>query len=297
MRAGKEFENSSARIISKLNPKSQIIQNVQIKGRLSEVSREVDLQLVDPGSFDLIAFECKDKKRTIDVPVIEAFHTKCLDIGAQRKAIVSNSPYSAGAKTMASKLGIKLLHLVDTNDDAIRSQLKAPAFLADSWCRGFNIGIGTIEQMRMNDPLDPDEVTLIDSQGNQISAYSLFARLWNTNDTGLIQEPGTHKYEVPPEYKRLLDADGKVINLTQLTFSYRVEKLFFQGSLDITETTGLYNVESNSYQTFGFAIEKFAPHLVEKEWDEVDEAIARKNKVLGFEVTSHLPTDPKKPND
>lgn len=55
------------------------------------------MRLVDPNDYDFMAFEYKDHARPTDIPLIEAFSTKLIDIGAARGAMVSNSGYTEGA--------------------------------------------------------------------------------------------------------------------------------------------------------------------------------------------------------
>lgn len=293
MRPGKHFENRTAQIIKQLNPGANVIQNVKLDGKLSEVKREIDVQLVGPDQYDYLAFECKDKTRTIDVPIVDAFHTKCLDVSAKRKAIISNSPYSKAAVNMASKLNIGLLHLVDTDDPSIRSKLCAPAFLEDTSCRTFSVGLRTQDPAALfRNPIMPTELVLLDSSGNEWTAYSIFSQLWNKG-VDLKSEPGQYIYHPPQNNLRARNMHGQIINLSELSFRYVVETRYFVGPLDITETQGIYDNQRKTYQTQGFTLQPVEPAALEEEWEIIaDPAEAKKGKAFGFNVMSMFPENP-----
>ncbi len=71
-----KFEESSYKVVQSLNPQEQVYKNVHLEGQLSKVKRQVDVQLIKPEEYEFIAFECKDYKRPLDVPIIEAFNTE-----------------------------------------------------------------------------------------------------------------------------------------------------------------------------------------------------------------------------
>ena len=290
MNDGKHFENRTASIIKQLHPGADVLQNVRLDGRLSEFKkREVDIQLIKPGKYDFLAFECKDKTRNIDVPVVEAFYTKCLDIGAKQRAIVSNSSYSKGAVNMASKLNIGLLHLIDTEDLAIRSLLRVPAFLEDTYCKTFSVTFKTSDKATFQNPLDPTNLVLLDSSDNEITAYTVFSNLWNQGGI-LKDEPGRYIYSPIQNNMRALDINNKLIHLKELNFRYEVINRYFAGLLDITESQGLYDVRNKTYQTRGFSLQSIEPAALEKEWEEItDPVIAKKEKLFGLGMKSLFP--------
>ena len=133
---GKYFERATSRVLGALRGHARVHPTVTVQGKLSEVGREVDVQFVDPNDYDFMAFECKDHARPIDIPLIEAFSTKLIDIGAARGAMVSNSGYTEGALRLASKLGIDTLALVDTGDPAIKTRIAVTTLTRDLYIRG-----------------------------------------------------------------------------------------------------------------------------------------------------------------
>jgi hypothetical protein len=56
MNNGKYFEKKTHKVLSRLNPKKQVLPDVRITGKLSESKRQLDVVLRDPGEYDFIAF-------------------------------------------------------------------------------------------------------------------------------------------------------------------------------------------------------------------------------------------------
>lgn len=119
----KHFEEQTFKVVKQLNPDYSVYHNVEITGKLSKTSRQVDVQLIDPKEYDFVAFECKDYKVPVDIPRIEAFVSKLKDLGTSKGAIVSNSGYTKPAVILAKEWGVDLLNLVDTEDPLIRFKL------------------------------------------------------------------------------------------------------------------------------------------------------------------------------
>lgn len=272
----KKFEDSSYKIVQSLNPQAQIYQNIHIEGKLSKVKRQVDVQLVKPEQYEFIAFECKDHGRPIDVPLVEAFNTKLRDIGAKKGAIVSNSPYTEAAQNMASALGIDILNLVDTKNKNIRGKLYASLLLSDTSIKSFRLRIGS-SSPRISLPLDIKHVIFINELGQRVTAYQIFALLWNDHNSSLSKTPGIYEYRPPnPESKRLVGLNGEIIIPSEIVFVYEVVERHYAGKIEMIETQGLYNVREQSFQTKSMQTAPIIAYQIETTWPEISAEEAKR---------------------
>lgn len=278
-----KFEDSSHKIIEELNPKSKVIKNVFIEGRLSKIKRQVDVKKEELDQYDFIAFECKDLKRVIDVPVIEAFNTKLQDIGAKKGAIVSNSPFSKAAQNMADSLGIDLLGLIDTTNKNVRGRIFAGLLISDTFCKWCSVRISISAPTRGSFPGNIKQMILQDESGNRGTAYQIFASLWNNDKSPLSRVPGTYRY-LTTSGKSIVSTEGEVVPLSELSFIYKVVEKHYLGKIEMIEARGLYNVKDKSFQTRGVTTQVVNAYEFEKTAKELtaEEAEQAKGKLYTF---------------
>lgn len=92
------------------SPNTIVQTNVKIEDT-NGIKREIDVLVKDSNTSPttLIAFECKDYKKAVDVQIVDAVVGKFADIPSiQKKVIVANKGYSTSAKIKAAKHGIEL---------------------------------------------------------------------------------------------------------------------------------------------------------------------------------------------
>lgn len=289
MKKWKKFEEKTHEVVKNLNPKSEVYKNVFLKGKLSRGRRQVDVQLIDPSNYDFIAFECKDYKVPLDVPVIEAFNTKLLDIGAKKGSIVSNSSYTKTAINMATELGIDLLALVDTGDKDIRTKLFAPSMISDTMLKSMGLSFSTKASFSGSVSQDPKVLRLVVDNGETATVYEVIARLWN--DKQLVQKSGSYVYTPNNQnQKQILTNEGEIVTLDTLNFRYDVVERHFVGNVDIINATGIYNVREKSFQTREIITENIAPYEKEKVWKEITPEEVKNTKItFGLVCTSLMP--------
>lgn len=270
---GKYFESKSHGIISRLNPDKSVMENVHIVGKLSERSRQLDVVMRAPQEYDFIAFECKDKKASIDIPVVEGYNTKLQDVGAKHGAIVSNSPFTAGAKTMAGKLGIDLLNLVDTEDPAIKTRLVAPTVLVRERVKNWGYHSDEVLPSALNNTdIRSLDFVIGRPQKSNASIKEVANELW----TEIANEHEDFTGTIVCEVDSYAKIDGKMTDLPIIKFTFNIEYLRSLGELDITQTEGLYNVQEGSYQTTSITQGPFSEGSV-KGWKPI--TFAEQNKL------------------
>lgn len=92
------------------SPNTIVQTNVKIEDT-NGIKREIDVLVKDSNTTPttLIAFECKDYNKAVDVQIVDAVIGKFTDIPSiHKKVIVANKGYSTSAKIKAAKHGIEL---------------------------------------------------------------------------------------------------------------------------------------------------------------------------------------------
>lgn len=280
-KTGKYFEKKTAKVLQKFNPELQVQHDVKILGKLSNKLRQIDV-LIEPSEFESLIFECKDHTRAVDLDTFGVFTSILEDIGKGGKAaVVSNSPYSEGVRNMATAKGIDLLHIIDTNDQKIKTQLRAPALLHDTKLKYMQFGFQTTANFS-GITANP----IIVGPHFEGDPRNYLTYLWN--ETDLLEETtGDHKFLLNDAF--LIDTSGSKIPF-QITFNYGVEKEHYLGDLSIQNTQGIYNVQKGTYQTSSMETEPLIAHEVEKVWKRITDQEAKQVSVsMGFGYKSLYP--------
>ena len=228
---------------------SRVHPNIIVQGKLSEVGREVDLKIVDPNDYDFMAFECKDHKRPVDVPLVEAFATKLRDINAASGAMVSNSGYTKAALTMASKLGIGTLALVDTGDAEIRTRVSATTLIRDLYVGGIWVGVVAGNVL----PTNADELILTDKRGRERPATDVVMEVWSAH--GIPHERGDHQLPLAEWGYTAWKTPNGAGTIPGLDIRVRISERCNVGALRVLNTEGLYDVQKRTYETHSFMTE------------------------------------------
>lgn len=266
-KSGKYFEEKTAQVVQSLRPQEKVQHNVKLLGKLSKKKRQIDV-IVEPSEFDFLIFECKDHTRPIDLDTFGVFTSLLEDVGSPKAAMVSNSPYTEGVQNFAASKKIDLLHIIDTGDTKIKTQLRAPVLLIDSKLKSFQMRFETTAAFSESFPYDP----II--QGTHFIGQGRFyiKHLWNNTEL-LSEETGTFEFVL--ENASILSIKGNPIPMDRITFTYEVVKEHYTGDLEIINTQGIYNVKENSYQTRSLETEPLNAYEVEKIWRIISEEEAK----------------------
>ncbi|AMW19580.1 hypothetical protein Chelonae_p1829 [[Mycobacterium] chelonae subsp. bovistauri] len=128
------YETSVAQLLAALDPGARITHNKTVLGRISRVTRQVDVwaegQVV--GLQVSVAVECKHHQRSMDISVVDGFVGKLLDIGADRGILYSYSGFTDGATARAIGSAAPSVMLVAlATPDVILQNGGAPGYPAD----------------------------------------------------------------------------------------------------------------------------------------------------------------------
>ncbi len=108
------FEKAVTGIQSQIDPNSEVSHNKIITDRLGQ-NRQFDVVITGQfaGQDILGVIECKDLKKKVGTPEIDAFVTKSQDINANFKIIASRKGFTKPALKKAAHYGIQTLSLID----------------------------------------------------------------------------------------------------------------------------------------------------------------------------------------
>lgn len=272
MKKGRYYEEKTAGLVQKFNPKAQVLQGVRVVGKLSKLKREVDVQLIEPSKYDHIVFECKDHKAKVDIELVEALVTKLKDLGAKKGAVVSNSGYTKGAYKIAKAHGIDLLSIVDTDDEKIKTQLFAPHIIQDTYVKSGSLRLDGIQGMfRLNPNVHS---TLIKTKDGNMTWSDILAKHWN--EVGMKSNPQPGEHFIAIDNATIIDNDGQEVAVNRVTILYIVSRRYYLRNIKLLNTQGIYNVAKNTYQTSSLKSEviKVADFTNPKIWTVIDEAQA-----------------------
>jgi hypothetical protein len=108
----KHFERLVAAIHQAADQGAVVRWNETINGRQFDVTIRFRRGLYDY----LTVIECKDYERAVPVEKVEAFVTKSMDVSAHHAVMASTSGFQQGARDVARKHNITLIHVTDSED-------------------------------------------------------------------------------------------------------------------------------------------------------------------------------------
>jgi hypothetical protein len=108
----KHFERLVTAIHQATDEGAAVRWNDTINGRQFDVTIRFRRGLYDY----LTVIECKDYERAVPVEKVEAFVTKSLDVQAHHAVMASTSGFQQGAREVARKHNITLIHVTDSED-------------------------------------------------------------------------------------------------------------------------------------------------------------------------------------
>ncbi|MDB5163095.1 MAG: hypothetical protein JWN28_703 [Candidatus Saccharibacteria bacterium] len=288
MKKGRYYEEKTAEIVQQNNPKAQVFQGIRVLGKLTDLKREIDVQLVDASQYDNLVFECKDHKAKVDIELVEALVTKLLDIGSTKGAIVSNSGFTKGAYKAGAAHGIDLLSIVDSNDEKIRTKVFAPQITEDLYLSKASLSLNNI---RMAHNFGPDLTgTLIKTPQGNIGWDIVLGKHWNNVHMKNNPKPG--EYFLKIEDGTVIDLSKNNIPVGEITIRYFVEKRYYLRNLELIETQGIYDVARQTYQTSSLTTEmiKVEDFNNPQKWEVIDEETAKKMIVpVRMKIITPLP--------
>ncbi len=240
MKAGKALEQLVTEIQKYLGNNSDVKSNAPLAD-VCGIKREIDVlvRISNGEKKQVIAFECKDYKRKVDIKEVEAFICKCHDLPEINKGIiVSSHGFTIGAQRKAQYHGIELhplndvpyaeiLRIADVYRLKCKIEIPVPFYLVVG---EKNLYI-PYQGQNVYDLTNDSEIQLV---GKILTSFtervSSIDDLLKARHTNTAQLPYTF---IPPEKWYLLDADNNK-HIIKLCFAI-INVAMNSQLLDVTE--------------------------------------------------------------
>lgn len=267
-----DLEHLVANIQQSLAPAAKVEHNVRIKGRTSEVHRQVDVLVTQNiGQYSMtIAIDCKDYKKPVDVKGVEEFAGMVSDIGANKGVLVCPAGFTETAKTVAKKLQMELYRPVDTGDHKWRARPTIPAVCEYvSTTMAFQITCSAPKPLRLT--VSPAHQEAFDENGLSLgTALEMALQKWNNAEYPTT--PGRHgELAIFPDGSVQIDngyGEHVPVNLT-VFLDVRVERYFAQ--LEIERVSGFLDEQTGLTHTNSFSVGAIEPEEVEAKWTKLED--------------------------
>ncbi len=254
----KRFEDLVASVQKSLSPDATVTQNEKVLGK-SGTRRDVDISVRRIiGQYNLlIAIDCKDYNRPIDIKDVEEFIGLVKDIGANKGAIISALGFTEAAKKRATNSGIDLHRVIDTRDHEWKAYVSIPAVVDYRELSKFNLkfsGTGYIEYEAQDIRL----MTLYNANGDVIdNINNLLSDMWK--DSKISMEPGRYTSIKLCDIDTYIKTKDVLYRVDVYAEVEVIQKVFF-GQLPLEEISGVSDelrggITTSSFTTKGISIE------------------------------------------
>lgn len=233
---GIAFEKLIADIQAKMDPTAEVLHNQRLTDRLGH---ERQFDVVFKGQFGgqpvLGVIECKDLKRKVGTPEVDAFVTKARDVNANVKVLISRRGFSDQALEKCRDYGIEPMLLVA---DETTGQ-----FNIGQWFRAERRRIGRLKMDIF--PCEAHEELVVNIEDVKIDGHSIIESLltylhYNFNDF----QVGWTTLEVVFAEPRILSISESInINCGKLLFYIEKTEELFERFVP-WESQGFFNIKS-----------------------------------------------------
>ena len=269
------LEELVASIQKQLAPDANVEHNVLIKGRITEVDRQVDVLVTQRiGQYKMtIAIDCKDTKRPIDTKGVEEFFGLVNDIGANKGVLVCPSGFTKAALKTAKSHQLQLYRPVDTGNHKWKIRASVPA-ICDFRSATLSIGIEYSAPLPFTLNKHIAYLDVCDSGGKDLGTPAATATTkWNA---GLFPiEPGDHsKCAIFGDCETFVDNGYGTQVPVNFYVDYHVNKRVYFGQIPIDKVSGFLDEHTGCVVTNSFTLGLLTPQEVMNTWKRLapDEA-------------------------
>lgn len=281
---GLKFEKLTESIFKKLikNPAYEKVEhNVKLNG--ADGDRQIDV-LVSSESVGIkfkTIIECRDFKGKLSVSSIDGFHSKLLDVKANKGILISRKGFSSKAISKAKRLGISLCTADETEEDGWQSLIDLPILIEELSLQEFTIDAK--HNPRFNGKVSKEAVMEI----NGINLIQLINEKWQNAEFKLESKTGYQNLKFPEIKEPLFSktTDGTNFNFTNLQIKGKVRARFYRTSISkLSGTQILENITERKKHIFIDinALKKIDPNLFQLTTTNLENTIdfAAKIRVL-----------------
>lgn len=268
----KRFENLVAKIQRELAPGAKITQNERIMGRRSKRRREIDIVIRQQvGQYHLmIAIDCKDYRRKVNVKDIEMFMGLIDDIGASQGAIVAASGFSAAARERAKDAGISLYLPVDAESHEWQTAVSFPSIADFREISSFSLTFSSSRPtpLYLQPRADYKPMPIYDEAGDELgNVHNLMRQRW-VSDV-IPMEPGRYERVRLGEGDTFVKTEGKLY-YCEIYANVTVTSQLYFGNMPAEDIRGFADVIRGGVLTNGFRIADLSVMEVESNWAKIE---------------------------
>jgi hypothetical protein len=289
----KEFEEVVFQLQQSFSQDAEVKLDDSIEGLDSKQKRQIDISVRrNVGQYSmLIAMECKNYKRPVDVKDVDAFASVVQDVRANKGAIISSKGFTKAAIELAKTRNIDTFRLVDTESVDWKAYASIPMLLESTNYRGVRFRYSRFAILPSAiQHVDPRLLRVYTKDGSdQGTMWDIVAGKWNGDQIPLTT--GDHEVVVGEDV--LLEIDGAKYPVT-IHAVVLVEKKFYAGNIAV-DVKGFHDVQKGGIITRQFTTEKIYPANIEAEvrngtsktWHEVESPAT--TFLIGLAIKSALP--------
>lgn len=247
---GLKFEKLAESIFNKLvkNPVYEKVEhNVKLTG--ADGDRQIDV-LVSSESVGIkfkTIIECRDFKGKLSVSAIDGFHSKLLDVKANKGILISRKGFSSRAISKAKRLGISLCTADETEKEGWQSIIDLPVLIEELSLQEFSIQAK--HNSTFNGKVSKESILQI----NGFDIVKLINEKWRKAEFKIGSISGYQKLEFPEIQEPLLSktTDGVEFNFIYLEVKGKVRARFYRTSISkLSGTQILENITEGKKNIF-----------------------------------------------
>lgn len=244
-KTGKKFEKLAESIFKKLikNPEYEFVeQNILLDGADGKRQIDVLVRYESLGIETITVIECKDYNKKIPISIIDEFHSKLLDVRANKGIIVSRKGFSSMSISKAKRLGISLCTADETENDNWESIIDLPLVFEEIHLIDLNVLVHIESDGDLR--IDIDSLTKI----NDKNLIELIQGKWRNNEFQLNFDKKVQILTFPELSKpyKVKTKDDKIYELLNLEISCNTRRYYY-----LTSTSKLKNTQILDYITEG----------------------------------------------
>lgn len=267
----KKFEELVARIQTELAGDAVVTPNDSITGKRTCVPRQVDVSIRKKvGQFELlIALDCKDHGRPLDVKDVEEFMGLAQDVGAHKAGMVAAKGFSDTAKKRAQDAGIELYRVVDTGDHDWKSIVELPAVIEFTGVTKFSLTFLAPGEEPFEPPATKDlrALMLFDEQEQKLGTVrDLIGQKWNARE--IPEQPGEYR-NLPLAPKPTKYQSGGRFHRARVAVNVLVETRVHFGYWPISKVSGFFDEKTGTITTRNLEFADLSMVEVERGWPRI----------------------------
>jgi len=262
----RRFEKLVAQVQQELAPNAVVTHDDKIRGHNSGQLRQVDITVKQRvGQYDiLIAIDCKDYKRAVNLNEVEKFIGLITDIKANKGVMVAANGFSNTAKSVGEKAGLDLYRLIDTDTHDWQTYASIPVLCDFRGIEKHQFIFHTSTANVKINPREAIEIILYDVNCQPLGkVVNLLKARWNANE--LPSEPGEHRDIILTKAPTMILYDDKFFEV-RVTANIIVKRRLFFGQLSLTQLKGFRDEKTGYTITRGFTTEGINFDEVERSW-------------------------------